>query len=207
MMKLVSYNLPKADPKIYKVRDTPLEFCWHKNFFTFVKSRNIGIDFFSVWVSLSRPFTNHGTAGKGGGHLLNSSLPLPAVSQTLRHWPGDYCRELTSTHSQQLNSNRKPLISERKLLTTKLWALIFFNFFWVFKDCFDNHGCNFDDVNNFDHSRLKVKYIWDKGYDVVISVHDVTNKILSRNTNYIDIKSSLVTPSISMREVIITSVS
>ena len=61
----------------------------------------------------------------------------------------------------------------------------FFNFFWVFKDCFSNHGCNFDDVSNFDHSRFKVKYIWNKGYDVIISVHDVTNKILSRDSNYI----------------------
>ena len=25
------------------------------------------------------------TAGKGGGYLLNSSLPLPPASQTLRH--------------------------------------------------------------------------------------------------------------------------
>ena len=32
------------------------------------------------------------------GHFFNSSLPLPRSSQTLRHWPGDYCRELTSAH-------------------------------------------------------------------------------------------------------------
>ena len=118
----------KQIQKYTKYVTHPLSFADIRIFFTFVKSRNIGIDFFSIWVSLSRPFTNHGTAGKGGGHLLNSSLPLPAVSQTLRHWPGDYCREPTSTHSQQLNSNRKPLISERKLLTTKLWALIFLTF-------------------------------------------------------------------------------
>ena len=37
--------------------------------------------------------------GEGGGHFFNSSLPLPPASQTLRHLPGDYCRELTSTHS------------------------------------------------------------------------------------------------------------
>ena len=32
---------------------------------------------------------------------------------------------------------------------------------------------------------LKIKVFWNKGYDVIISVHDVTNKILSRNSNYI----------------------
>ena len=33
--------------------------------------------------------------GERGGHLFNSSLPVPPTSQT----PGDYCRELTSAHS------------------------------------------------------------------------------------------------------------
>ena len=30
---------------------------------------------------------------------LNSSLPLTPASQTLRHQPGDYCRELNYAHS------------------------------------------------------------------------------------------------------------
>ena len=34
---------------------------------------------------LSQPFTNQGTAGEGGGHFFNASLPLPLASQTLRH--------------------------------------------------------------------------------------------------------------------------
>ena len=42
--------------------------------------------------------TNDRTAGEGRGHFFNSSLPLPPASQTLRHYPGDYCRELTSAH-------------------------------------------------------------------------------------------------------------
>ena len=32
---------------------------------------------------------------------------------------------------------------------------------------------------------LKIKVFWNKGYDVIISVYDVTNKILSHNSNYI----------------------
>ena len=32
---------------------------------------------------------------------------------------------------------------------------------------------------------LKMKVFWNKGYDVIISVHDVRNKILSHNANYI----------------------
>ena len=40
--------------------------------------------FFLIWV-LSQTFMNHKTAGDGGGHFINSSLPLPPASQTLRH--------------------------------------------------------------------------------------------------------------------------
>ena len=32
-----------------------------------------------------QPFTNHRTEGEGGGHFFDSSLPLPPVSQTLKH--------------------------------------------------------------------------------------------------------------------------
>ena len=52
---------------------------------------------------------------------------------------------------------------------------------------------------------LRIKVFWNKNYDIIISVHDVTNKVLSRYSNYVvDDVQSLVS-SISMREVIITS--
>ena len=38
----------------------------------------------------TRPFTNHRTAGEGGGHFFNFSLPLPPASQILRHQPSGY---------------------------------------------------------------------------------------------------------------------
>ena len=34
-------------------------------------------------------------------------------------------------------------------------------------------------------SLLKIKVFWNKGYDVIISVHDVTSKVLSYESNYI----------------------
>ena len=46
---------------------------------------------------------------------------------------------------------------------------------------------------------LKIMVFWNNGYDVIIPVDDVTNKILSRYSNYIVDNSS-----ISMREVITT---
>ena len=56
---------------------------------------------------------------------------------------------------------------------------------------------------------LKVKVFWNKGYGVIIFVHDVTNKILSHDSNYIvDVvmRSKFSNSDFSMREVIITSI-
>ena len=53
----------------------------------------------------------------------------------------------------------------------------------------------------------KTKVLWSKDYDVIISVHDVTNKILSCDTNYIVyvvMWPKFGNSSIYMREVIIT---
>ena len=80
--------------------------------------------FFFYLGFLSRTFSNHRTAGEGRGHFFNSLPQLPPTSQTLRHQPGDCCRELTSAHSQQPDSNREPLVFECKSLTTKLRALV-----------------------------------------------------------------------------------
>ena len=56
---------------------------------------------------------------------------------------------------------------------------------------------------------LKIKVFWNKGYDVTIFVHDVTNEIFSRDSNYI--VDVVMWPkfgkcSISTRKVIIISI-
>ena len=60
---------------------------------------------------------------------------------------------------------------------------------------------------------LKMKVFWNKSYGVIIPVHDVTNKILSHDSNYIvDYILDVVTwpklgnSNISRREVIINSI-
>ena len=57
------------------------------------------------------------------------------------------------------------------------------------KGCFDKHGYNFD-VLQFSAKMstlglLKIKVFWNKSYDVIISILDVTNKIISCDSNYI----------------------
>ena len=56
---------------------------------------------------------------------------------------------------------------------------------------------------------LKIKVFWSKYYDIIISVNDVTNRILSRDSNYIvdaAIWPKFGNSSISMRNVIIKSI-
>ena len=50
---------------------------------------------------------------------------------------------------------------------------------------FFENGYNFDEVKKIATlDLLKIKLIWNKDYDVIISSHDVTNKILQRDSNY-----------------------
>ena len=56
---------------------------------------------------------------------------------------------------------------------------------------------------------LKITVVWKKGYDIIVSVDDVTDKILSCDSDYIvDVFMwpKFGNSSISMREVITTSV-
>ena len=57
-------------------------------------------------------------------------------------------------------------------------------------------------------SLLKIKLFWNKGYDVIIYVLDVTNQILSRDSNCIVdvvVRPKFGNCSIYMREIIIMS--
>ena len=56
---------------------------------------------------------------------------------------------------------------------------------------------------------LEIKLLWNNGSDVIIPVHDVANKILSYDSNYIVhvvMQPKFCNSTISMREVIITSI-
>ena len=56
---------------------------------------------------------------------------------------------------------------------------------------------------------LKIKIFWKKGYDVIIFVHGVINKILSRDSNHnvnVVMWLKFGNSSISVREVFITSI-
>ena len=56
---------------------------------------------------------------------------------------------------------------------------------------------------------FKIKVFWSKSYDIIIFFHDVSNKILLGNSNYVlDVVmwQIIVNPRISMRKVIVSSI-
>ena len=76
----------------------------------------------------------------------------------------------------------------------------------MFKDCFNKYGYNFDDVSKMATLDLiEIMVFWNKSYGVIISVHDATNKILSRDSNYIVDVAKFGNSSIARKEVILTT--
>ena len=78
----------------------------------------------------------------------------------------------------------------------------------MFKECFNKNGQNLEmSAKMASPGLLKITVFWNKGYDVITSVHIVTKKILSRDSSYIVdeiIWPKIGNSSISMGEVIIT---
>ena len=85
-----------------------------------------------------------------------------------------------------------------------------FNFSWVIKDFFKKYGQNLDDVSKTGYPRPSWNNSFLKnGYGAIIFVHDVTNKILSHDSNYnvnVVMRTKFGNSDISMREVNITSI-
>ena len=111
-------------------------------------------------------------------------------------------------HQHFFSGNQQILLYQKMQIKISFWFIIsnLFNFFWVFKGCFNKHGYNFDDISILD--LLKINVFWNKDYDLIICVHEVTNKIFSSNSNYfVDVVMwpRFGNSSVSMREVIIIS--
>ena len=86
------------------------------------------------------------------------------------------------------------------------WFLSFFNFSWILLNIVTNLMMP---AKMASLDLLQIKLFWNNRYDAIISVYNVTNKILSRDWNYI--AGVIIWPKfgnsvISMREIIIISV-
>ena len=71
-------------------------------------------------------------------------------------------------HQHFFNGNQQILLYQEIQIYIAFWYILSnsFSFLWV-------------------AGLLKIKVFWNKGYDIRISVHDVSNKILTRDSSYI----------------------
>ena len=84
-----------------------------------------------------------------------------------------------------------------------------FNFFWVLNNFLINVVTILMSAKMSTLGLLKIKVFWNKGYDIIISVYDVINKNLSRDSNFIvDVVmwAKFNNSRTSMREVMIISI-
>ena len=89
-------------------------FTYTESLFLHVAKHNCFLfQFFFLSGFFSRIFSIHRTVGEVGDYLLISFLPLPTASQALRHQLGYCCRELTSVHSWQPETNMESLVHFR----------------------------------------------------------------------------------------------
>ena len=112
-------------------------------------------------------------------------------------------------HQHFFTGNQQILLYQEIQIQTAPWYIIsnsfnFFNFFLISMVTILMMSAKLATLG-----LLKIKVFWNKGYEVIISVYDVTKKILSRDSIYI--VNVVMWPkfgnsSTSMREVIITSI-
>ena len=97
-----------------------------ESLFLHVVKHNLLFLFYFLSGFFSRIFTIHRIVGERGDYLLISFLPLPTASQTLRHQLGYCCREVTSAHSWQPESNMESLLHalQNSLFLYLHWQLL-----------------------------------------------------------------------------------
>ena len=117
---------------------------------------------------------------------LGTIIPYPKKIQKIYESCG-ICLEFSS-HQHFFTRHQQILLYHEMQIEIVFWFIfpIYFNFSSVFIDCSKNMvkilimsarvaTANFP----------KIKIFWNKGYYIIYPVYDVTNKILSHDTNYI----------------------
>ena len=81
--------------------------------------------------------------------------------------------------------NQQILIYQEIQIYIAFWYIISnsFNIFWVFKYYFNKNSYNFDNISKICYPKPKI--FRNIGYDIIISVHDVSKKILSHDSKII----------------------
>ena len=112
-------------------------------------------------------FTDGGGGGGGGQKCPQPQKPLylKAVTYILQWWNLEELHFTLRRPKKYMNHVTNPLSSAeirifyQKLATCLRWrntdkdCILIQRFVWVFKNCYNKHDCNFDDVSKIGYSR------------------------------------------------------
>ena len=104
------------------------------------------------------------------------SYTLPKVSEYMNHVRYPLSSAGISIFSR---GNQHILLYQKVQIETAFWCIIsnYFNFFWVFKDFFNKNGYYLMmSAKMATLGLFKANLFWNKGYDIIIYVHDVNKK-------------------------------
>ena len=89
-------------------------------------------------------------------HTYPTMMKLGIVIPYLRKIKKYINRVAHPLSSADIVGNKQILLHQEIQIQIELWYIISnsFNFSWVFNNCFNKHGCNFDDVSKNGYSRL-----------------------------------------------------
>ena len=87
--------------------------------------------------------------------MMKLSTVIPYIKKIQKTYESRDTPLEFSWHQHFLTGNQLPLLYQGIQIKIAFWYIIFnsFNFFRVFKGCFNKHGCNFVEVSKIGYSR------------------------------------------------------
>ena len=163
----------------------------------------------------------------GGRGLLNSSPSLKSVTHILQWWNLAQLYLTKRRSKKYMNHVTYPLSSADSIFFRKSANFVILRnkeidntlaFWYIFSNLLESLKIVLINMGKIlmmsrkiaTPGLLKVKLFWNKGFDVIISIHDDPNKILSGDSSYtVDVVMwpKFGNSSISMREVVTISIS
>ena len=163
----------------------------------------------------------------GGRELLNRSPSLKSVTHILQWWNLAQLYLTKRRSKKYMNHVTYPLSSADSIFFRKSANFVILRnkeidntltFWYIFSNLLESLKIVLINMGKIlmmsrkiaTPGLLKVKLFWNKGFDVIISIHDDPNKILSGDSNYtVDVVMwpKFGNSSISMREVVTISIS
>ena len=117
--------------------------------------------------------------------MMKLGTVIPYIKRSKRY-VNHVTHPLSSTDIRKFSPKISKFCYIKNYMYRLLFYIKFIKLFWVFKGCLNKKvTILMMSAKMTTPGLLKIKLFWNKGDDIIIYVHDVTNKFLSRESNYI----------------------